>query len=165
MANRAIFLIPLLLLLCIPSVSALVYNQSGNTAYYTEDVTLISGSYRHDQNYMQDDMVMIIFAAGVLFWILSVFSPACYDIFAVLTPCWFAVATWFSAYMTRETMDTIVSGGEIFAVHHQIIDPQPYFQILCFLATAFSVLTCYYLLFMKDADRKVKQSTPMPSEK
>lgn len=153
-------ILPFLVLLLISSpVSALITNNTANEAYYSNNVTLISGSFVHQAGYLPMEMVYFIAILGVIFWICSVVSPICEDLFSLITPVLFAIAAWYSAYMTREQMTIVINNGVIYPVHTQVIIPDPTLQLAMLGCMVLAILSGIYIVFLRDTDKKLETNT------
>ena len=147
------------IVLLIAPASAIITNNTANDAYYENNVTLISGSFLHDAAYMPKDYVFLIILLGIVFWALAIASPVCQDLFSIITPCFFAVGSWYAGYMTKEVVSIVVSGNTIYPVHTQVITPSPVIQTLCLIATVLSILSAIYIIFLSEAPIKTKKES------
>lgn len=154
----------LITVLITTSASALVTNNSANTAYYSNNVTLISGSFVHDANYIPKDYVILMALFGIIFWILAVASPICQDLFSIITPIIFGVSSWFAGYMTTEQMAIVTTGTTIYPVHTQIITPEPILQLIFLALTILSTLSAIYIIFFASIDQGLKRGEPDTSK-
>ena len=146
-----------LILITIAPAAAIVTNNTANQAYYDNGVTLISGSYLHDSNYIPKEYVILMIMIGLIFWALSVSTPVCQDLFALMSPCFFGAAAWYSGYMAKDQMTVVTSAdGTIYPVYTQIITPEPALQILCLIATVFTVLSAIYIIFLQNPPNPLK---------
>ena len=152
--KKYFFLAPLLLIIVSP-VSALITNNTANTAYYQNNVTLISGSFVHQPGYLPVEMVYFIAILAVIFWICSVVSPICEDLFSLITPVLFLISAYYSAYMTIEKITIVVMNGVIYPVHTQIIIGDSLLQIGLVGCFILSVLSGIYIVFLRNTDKKL----------
>jgi hypothetical protein len=153
--KRYLFL-ALLLLIIVSPVSALITNNTANAAYYTNNVTLISGSFVHQPGYLPVEMVYFIAILAVIFWICSMVSPICEDIFSLITPVMFLISAYYSAYMTIEKITIVVMNGVIYPVHTQIIIGDSLLQLALVGCFILSILSGIYIVFLRNTDRKLQ---------
>ena len=153
--NMRYTILTLISLFFISPVSALITNNTANPAYYSNGVTLISGSFINQAGYLPVEMVYFIAVLGIIFWICSMVSPICEDIFCLITPVPFAIAAWYAAYMTRDQMTIVVNNGVIYPVSTQIITPDPTLQIVMTACLVLSILSGIYIVFLRDTDKKL----------
>ena len=149
------FFLALLCLIVISPVSALITNNTANTAYYQNNVTLISGSFVHQPGYLPVEMVYFIAILAVIFWICSMVSPICEDIFSLITPVLFLISAYYSAYMTIEKITIVVMDGVIYPVHTQIIIGDSLLQLALVGCFILSILSGIYIVFLRNTDKKL----------
>jgi hypothetical protein len=150
------FFLALLCLIVISPVSALITNNTANTAYYQNNVTLISGSFVHQPGYLPVEMVYFIAILAVIFWICSMVSPICEDIFSLITPVLFLISAYYAAYMTIEKITIVVMNGVIYPVHTQIIIGDSLLQLALVGCFILSILSGIYIVFLRNTDRKLQ---------
>lgn len=148
------FFLALLLLIIVSPVSALITNNTANAAYYTNNVTLISGSFVHQPGYLPVEMVYFIAILAVIFWICSMVSPICEDLFSLITPVLFLISAYYSGFMTIEKITIVVMNGVIYPVHTQIIIGDPLLQIGLVGCFILSILSGIYIVFLRNTDKK-----------
>jgi hypothetical protein len=149
------FFLALLCLIIVSPATALITNNTANTAYYQNNVTLISGSFVHQPGYLPVEMVYFIAILAVIFWICSVVSPICEDIFSLITPVLFLISAYYSAYMTIEKITIVVMNGVIYPVHTQIIIGDSLLQLALVGCFVLSILSGIYIVFLRNTDKKL----------
>lgn len=152
-----IFIASLVLAVIVSPASAIITNNTANTAYYSEGVTLISGSYAHDAGFMPEDYVKVLIFLGIICWILSIAAPVCQDLFCILTPGFFGASTWYAGYMTKETLSVITTTSGTSIIHTEIITPEPVLQLLLLAATIFSLLSGIFIVFVQPSRERPAQ--------
>ena len=150
-----LLVISLSLIFLFSPASALITNNTANSAYYSNNVTLISGSFLNQAGYLPMEMVYFIAILGLIFWICSLVSPICEDLFCILTPIPFGIAAWYAAYMTRDQMSIVVNNGVIYPVSTQIITPDPTLQLVMIACLVLSILSGVYIIFLRDTDKQL----------
>jgi hypothetical protein len=153
----------ILIALVVVPVSAVITPEFGQgTGNYTSSYN--STSYFHDKNYIPLDILYLFILIAFVSWIISVFSPICEDLFALVSPISFAAAAWYSAYVSQESIrvvSVVANGvGEIYTIHTEIITPLPGLQIAMTLCLILSILSMIYIIFLRKVDRSLERKRP-----
>jgi len=125
----------------------------------SSDIILSSTSYLHDPNYIPAQYVLIFIAIGFLCWCLLSYNKELEILFSLVSILSFGAAAWFAAYMTVESATIIVKDGVATSVYSQVVTPQPGLQIIMIVCFLFSIIITIYLLFLRDADKKMDASS------
>jgi multidrug transporter EmrE-like cation transporter len=140
-----LILLVLIAALIFPVTAVLTPNTfSGTPSSYN------STSFTHDVNYLPVEFVYAFIILGFFTMIVSQAIIKYGILYSVLSPVAFGLATWYSNYMTQESVNAVYSCllEEPIVVHTQIITPSPAFTIfliMCFLISIINLLIIYFL--------------------
>ena len=154
-------LIPILLLLVIFTIfpaSALIINNSANSAYYAQNTVLIAGSYIHDANYIPVEFEYLLIAIGLGCLFISRAVKDGEDIFSISAVIPLGLSAWFANYMTFEGVTTAVCGNSTtitntpYIIYSQVITPMPALSIAMVVFFLLAIVNVVWVFFLQPAD-------------
>ena len=146
-----LFILGILLLLLIAPTSAYIANASGVMTSYTD-------TQFANQNYIPYQYEMMLIGLGVMCWILMRYAQDLEILFGLLAIIIFGSAAWFAAYMSINEVFTLVdmTNGETTVLYTQFVTPQPILQIILVVCFLFAIIIELYILFLREADKKLE---------
>ena len=158
---KKVFLLGILLAgLVISPVSALVTNNTANTA-----AALVSTSYVHDITYISVGVEFALIAIGLLSLCISKWEPV-EDIFCLIAFIFLAMSAWFANFMTQEYTVYAVyaeAGSSVQTLHTvytQVITQNPYLSIALVICTIFAIINILYIYYIKPHEEELSAKNP-----